>query len=505
MSNFPFLSTLIFLPALGALAILLFLRTETEETAKASRVIALVTSIITFLVSLVVLAKLDGTTSAFQFVEHTAWIKNAGIGYYLGIDGISLWFVLLTTLLMPFCILASWESIETKVRGYMALFLLLETLILGVFLSLDFVMFYFFFEAVLIPMFFIIGIWGGKDRVYAAFKFFLYTLLGSVLLLLAILYLYYQGNTMSIPELMNKAPLLPLSAQKWLWLAFFASFAVKVPMWPVHTWLPDAHVQAPTAGSMILAGILLKLGGYGFLRLSLPMLPNASIYYADFVYALSIIAVIYTSLVALVQQDMKKLIAYSSIAHMAYVTAGTFALNVQGIEGGIFQMLSHGVVSAALFMCVGVIYDRMHTREIVFYGGLVERMPYYALLFMVFMMASVGLPGTSGFVGEFLVLLGVFQDNAIVMALIGTGVVLGAAYMLWLYKRVVFGEMTNAKLKKIADVDAREIAILLPMAVLAILLGIYPSLILKPVHASVQHLLQQVQTSKTQIIYKPAE
>lgn len=505
MFGFPFLSLLIFLPTLGALFILLFLRGTSKETANNSRYIALWTSVLTFFVSLVVYAKFDGSVADFQLIERFEWIEGAGIGYHLGIDGISLWFVLLTTLLMPFCILASWESIETKIREYMVLFLVLETLILGVFLSLDFVMFYFFFEAVLIPMFFIIGIWGGKDRVYAAFKFFLYTLLGSVLLLLAMLYIYYQANTMAIPELMQKVPTLSLDVQKWLWLAFFASFAVKVPMWPVHTWLPDAHVQAPTAGSMILAGILLKMGGYGFLRLSLPLLPDASVYFADFVYVLSIIAVIYTSLIALMQSDMKKLIAYSSIAHMAYVTAGIFALNVQGIEGAIFQMLSHGIVSAALFMCVGVIYDRMHTREIAFYGGLVERMPYYALLFMVLTMASVGLPGTSGFVGEFLVLLGVFQDSAIVMALIGTGVVLGAAYMLWLYKRVVFGEMTNAKLKKITDVDSREVAILAPMAVLAVLFGIYPNLILNPVHASVENLLKQVRASQTEIIIKVAE
>lgn len=505
MTGFPLLSVMIFLPLLGALFILFFLRGAGKETAKSARYITLWTSVVTFAISLVVLAKFNGASAEFQFVERFEWVDGAGIGYYLGIDGISLWFVLLTTLLMPLCVAASWESITERVREYMVLFLVLETLILGVFCALDFVMFYFFFEAVLIPMFFIIGIWGGKDRVYAAFKFFLYTLLGSVLLLLAMLYIYYQANTMSIPDLMQKTPNLPLEAQKWLWLAFFASFAVKVPMWPVHTWLPDAHVQAPTAGSMVLAGVLLKMGGYGFLRLSLPLLPDASVYYANFVYILSIVAVIYTSLVALMQQDMKKLIAYSSIAHMAYVTAGTFALNAQGIEGGIFQMLSHGVVSAALFMCVGVIYDRMHTREINFYGGLVERMPYYALFFMLFTMASVGLPGTSGFVGEFLVLFGVFADNAVVMALLGTGVVFGAAYMLWLYRRVVFGELTNAKLKDITDISCREAMIFVPMALLALLLGIYPNLILKPIQASTNHLIQQVQSQSQDVILDTAE
>lgn len=492
MSGFPLLSMIVFLPLLGALFILLFLRGQEEEVNKSARYLTLWTSLTTFAVSLVMFFKFDPSTAAFQMVERFEWVDGAGIGYYLGVDGISLWFIMLTTFLTPLCILASWEVIEERVKEYMILFLLLESLILGIFCALDFLMFYFFFEAVLIPMFFLIGIWGGQNRVYAAFKFFLYTLLGSVLLLLAMLYIYYQANTMSIPDLMNKVPSLDLSVQKWLWLAFFASFAVKVPMWPVHTWLPDAHVQAPTAGSMVLAGVLLKLGGYGFLRLSLPLLPDASHYFADFVYVLSIIAVVYTSLVALMQDDMKKLIAYSSIAHMAYVTAGTFALNAQGIEGAIFQMLSHGVVSAALFFCVGVIYDRMHTREIKFYGGLVERMPYYALFFMLFTMASVGLPGTSGFVGEFLVLFGVFRDSFIVMALLGTGVVFGAAYMLWLYARVVFGELKNAKLKNILDIDRREAAIFAPLAVLAVLLGLYPSIVLDYVHVSTNHLLEQV-------------
>ena len=418
------------------------------------------------------------------------WFEGLKITYYLGIDGISLFMVLLTTFLMPICILCSWESITTRVRGFMVNFLILESFVIGVFCALDVVMFYTFFEGMLIPMYLIIGIWGGKRRIYAAYKFFLYTFAGSVLFLVAILYLYLSFGTTSIPELIKHAPTLGLPVQQWLWLAMFASFAVKVPMWPVHTWLPDAHVQAPTAGSVILAGILLKMGAYGFLRFSLPMLPAASHYFAPLIFGLSVIAVIYTSLVALMQQDMKKLIAYSSVAHMGFVTIGIFAFNMQGVEGAIIQMISHGLVSGALFLCVGVLYDRLHTRDINRYGGVVNIMPRYALLFMIFTMASVGLPSTSGFVGEFLVLLGAFQANTMVAFFATTGVVLGAAYMLWLYRRVVFGELVHADVKVLPDVGAREIAIFLPIVLLVLWIGIYPKPYLSAMDASVTQLIQ---------------
>jgi NADH-quinone oxidoreductase subunit M len=407
-SGWPLLSLTTFLPLVGA-AIIMLTRGSPEVVARNARFIALWTSLITFLVSLLLWSGFDPDVSDFQFVERAAWIPAFGIYYYMGIDGISLFFVLLSTLLTPICVLASWEAIETRVKEYMISFLVLETFMVGTFSALDFVVFYVFFEAVLIPMFLIIGIWGGPRRVYSAFKFFLYTLTGSVLMLLAILAIFFETGTTDIPTLMQGH--LPSGMQKWLWLAFFASFAVKMPMWPVHTWLPDAHVEAPTAGSVILAGVLLKMGGYGFLRFSVPMLPEATAYFTPLVYALSIVAVIYTSLVALAQEDMKKLIAYSSVAHMGFVTIGIFALNTQAVTGALYQMLSHGIVSAALFLCVGVIYDRMHTRDIGRYGGLVARMPIYAFTFMVFTMASVGLPGTSGFVGEFLVLTGAFQSS----------------------------------------------------------------------------------------------
>ena len=482
------LSGLILLPLIGLAFIFLFTRDDTDPANV--RTWTLLVTLATFIFSIALWWNFKNDTAAFQFVENRPWFKGLGISYHLGIDGISLFMILLTTFLTPICILASWESIKTRVRAFMMAFLLLESLVIGVFCALDMVLFYLFFEAMLIPMYLIIGIWGGKQRVYASYKFFLYTLAGSVLLLLAMLYLYFNFGTTDIPSLMATVPTLPLNVQKWLWLAMFASFAVKVPMWPVHTWLPDAHVQAPTAGSVILAGILLKMGAYGFLRFSLPMLPDASIYYTPMVFYLSIIAVIYTSLVALMQEDMKKLIAYSSVAHMGFVTVGIFSNTIQGVEGALVQMISHGLVSGALFLCVGVVYDRMHTREIAHYGGLVNRMPYYAFVFMFFTMASVGLPGTSGFVGEFLVLAGVYQTDSLIAFLTATGVVLGATYALWLYRRVVFGEMTRTELKQILDISPRETAMFLPIIVLVLWLGIYPKPFLDSMHASVENLLE---------------
>ncbi len=488
------LTTLILLPLVGALAIFLFVRGDDEVSQRNAKNAALWTSLVTFFASIALWVQFDASSHEFQFMEKVAWIPDFNINYRLGIDGISLFMVLLTTFLLPVCILASWESITKRVREFMISFLVLESFVIGVFCALDALLFYVFFEGMLIPMFLIIGIWGGTNRVYAAYKFFLYTLAGSVLFLVAILYLYFAFDTTSIPELIVAAPQLPLEVQKYLWLAMFASFAVKVPMWPVHTWLPDAHVQAPTAGSVILAGILLKLGAYGYLRFSMPMLPDASLYFTPFVYALSVIAVIYTSLVALVQQDMKKLIAYSSVAHMGFVTLGLFTFTQQGVEGALVQMISHGLVSGALFLCVGVIYDRMHTREISRYGGLVERMPKYAAVFMLFTMASVGLPGTSGFVGEFLVLLGAFQDNHVVALLAASGMVLGAAYMLWLYRRVVFGELEKPDLKKIVDLNRREVMIFAPIVLLVLWLGIYPLPFFSAMDDSIVHLLAHIES-----------
>ncbi len=493
MGNFPILSLVIFLPLVGAVFIMT-VRGEAEVVAGNARSVALWTSVINFLLSLIIWFNFDSTTADFQFAERAEWMPAFGITYRVGVDGISLFFVLLTTLLTPICILASWESIKERVKEYMIAFLVLETMMAGMFCSLDLVVFYIFYEGVLIPMFLIIGVWGGPRRVYAAFKFFLYTLAGSVLMLLAILAIYSETASTDIPALMDYQ--FPVSMQIWLWLAFFASFAVKVPMWPVHTWLPDAHVEAPTAGSVILAGVLLKFGGYGFLRFSLPMFPDATIYFTPFIFGLSIIAVIYASLVALAQEDMKKLIAYSSVAHMGFVTAGTFTLTVQGIEGAIFQMLSHGVVSAALFLIVGVVYDRLHSREIDTYGGLVHRMPAYALIFMLFMLASVGLPGTSGFVGEFLVLVGIFQVNTWVAALIATGLVLGAMYMLYLYRRVIFGALTKEHLSKVLDLSPRELAVFAPLILAMLWMGIYPMPFLEVMHVSVEHLIGQVETAR---------
>ncbi len=493
MTDWPILSTVTFLPLLGA-AFILLIRGDEATIARNSRHVALWTTVVTFGLSLLLIAGFDTTTAEFQFEENTPWLPEFGIGYHLGIDGISIFFLLLTTLLVPICIISCWDAVKTRVREYMIAFLVLETLMIGVFCSLDLLMFYIFFEGQLIPMFLIIGIWGGAKRVYSAYKFFLYTLVGSVLFLLAILFMYFQAGTTDIPALMNEvwAP----AVQTWLWLALFASFAVKLPMWPFHTWLPDAHVEAPTAGSVILAGILLKMGGYGFLRFSLPMFPDASEFFMPFVFSLSVVAVIYTSLVALMQKDMKKLIAYSSVAHMGIVTIGLFTFNGQGIEGGIFQMLSHGVVSAALFLIVGVIYDRMHSREISDYGGLVHRMPIYAFVFMVIMLASIGLPATSGFVGEFLIFVGAFQVNTWVAMLGLTGVILGAAYMLWLYRRVIFGELKKENLKTITDLNLREIGFFAPLVVLALFMGIYPKPFLDVLHVSVENLVQQTQAAR---------
>ncbi len=493
MSSWPILSLVTFLPLVGALFCLV-VNGPKEAVDRNCRSAALLTSLATFLISLFLWVRFDPTKASFQFEEKLDWVPALSIGYHVGIDGISLFFVLLSTLLTPICILASWESVQVRVKEYMIAFLVLETFMVGMFCALDLALFYVFFEGVLIPMFLIIGVWGGKRRVYAAFKFFLYTLLGSVLMLLAIIAIYWQVGTTDLPTAMEKLE-LPFTWQCWLWLAFFASFAVKVPMWPVHTWLPDAHVEAPTAGSVILAGVLLKMGGYGFLRFSIPLLPEASQYFAPLVFGLSVVAIIYTSLVALVQEDMKKLIAYSSVAHMGFVTIGAFIMNMQSVQGSIFQMLSHGIVSAALFLCVGVVYDRMHTREIAAYGGLVHRMPRYAFTFLFFTLASVGLPGLSGFVGEFLVLVGAFKANTWVAFLATTGIILGAAYALWLYRKIVFGELTKESLKAILDMNRREIAVFLPLVLITLWMGVYPSSFLDPMAPAVDKLIADYQAA----------
>jgi len=494
MNEWPLLSIVTFLPLLGALFVL-SIRGEAAVVARNARNVALLTSVATFLVSLLLWVNFDSSTADFQMVDQARWLPGYSISYKMGIDGISLFFVLLSTFLTPICILSAWEAIKVRVKEYMIAFLVLETMMVGMFCALDLVLFYTFFEGVLIPMFLIIGVWGGPRRIYAAFKFFLYTLLGSVLMLLAILQMYSEAHTTDIQVLLTHA--FPAEIQPWLWLAFFASFAVKVPMWPVHTWLPDAHVEAPTAGSVILAGVLLKMGGYGFLRFSLPMFPLASHDFMPLIFTLSVVAVIYTSLVALAQRDMKKLIAYSSVAHMGLVTMGIFTVQTQGVEGAMFQMLSHGVVSGALFLCVGVIYDRMHTREIDRYGGLVSRMPIYAFTFMLFTLASIGLPGTSGFIGEFLVLLGAFQVNSWVSALGATGLILGPAYMLYLYRRVIFGKLVKEDLKTILDMNTREIVMFVPLALVVLWMGIYPSSFLGPMHASVAKIINDYQLVKT--------
>jgi len=490
MTDWPILSTVTFLPLVGV-ALILAIRDESDAGRRNIRMIALWTTIVTFAISTLIWLGFDNAEPGFQMVERAEWL-GGGIAYHMGVDGISMLFVILTTFLMPIAILASW-GVEKRVKDYMIAFLVLETLMIGVFCALDLFLFYVFFEAGLIPMFIIIGVWGGKRRVYASFKFFLYTLAGSVLMLLAVMAMYVTAGTTAIPDLLRFA--FPAAMQPWLWLAFFASFAVKMPMWPVHTWLPDAHVEAPTAGSVILAAILLKMGGYGFLRFSLPMFPLASADFAPFVFALSVIAIVYTSLVALMQEDMKKLIAYSSVAHMGYVTMGIFAMNQNGVQGALFQMLSHGLVSGALFLCVGVVYDRMHTREIDAYGGLVNNMPKYAVAFMVFTMANVGLPGTSGFIGEFLTLLGVFQVNTWVALFATFGVILSAAYALWLYRRVVFGVLDKEALKGLLDLSTREKLTLWPLLALTIFYGVYPAPVFDATAKSVEALINSVTVS----------
>ena len=496
------LSMITFIPLIAAVILALFLRGDDADAQRNAKWAALTATTLTFLISIFLYTGFDPTDTGFQFVEERDWIL--GFKYKMGVDGISILFVLLTTFLMPLVIASCWD-VKHRVKDYMIAFLLLETLMIGVFCALDLILFYLFFEAGLIPMFLIIGIWGGANRIYASFKFFLYTLLGSVLMLIAMIGMYVDAGTTDIPTLLThnfaseSFSLLGIQIvggmQTLMWLAFFASFAVKMPMWPVHTWLPDAHVQAPTAGSVVLAAILLKMGGYGFLRFSLPMFPVGSEVLGTFVLWISAIAIVYTSLVALAQHDMKKLIAYSSVAHMGYVTMGIFTVNQQGIDGAIFQMISHGFISGALFLCVGVIYDRMHTREIDAYGGLVNRMPAYALIFMLFTMANVGLPGTSGFIGEFLVLMGVFQVNTWVAVIATTGVILSAAYALWLYRRVVMGDLIKESLKSITDMTVRERVIFAPLVVMTLLLGVYPSLITDIIGPSVGALITNYDTA----------
>ena len=477
MSGFPILSLMLVVPLIAAVACLML-------DAAAARWTALLATLANFGLGVILWMNYDVGGAQWQFTENHAVF--AGFSWKLGIDGIALMLIELSVFLMPICIGASWNSIEKRVGEYMAAFLLMEALMIGVFAAQDLFLFYIMFEAGLIPMYLIIGIWGGADRIYASYKFFLYTLLGSVLMLIAMLWMVNEAGTTDIPTLMAYS--FPVGAQKWLWLAFFASFAVKMPMWPVHTWLPDAHVQAPTAGSVILAGVLLKMGGYGFIRFSLPMFPEASAQFAPLIFALSMIAVVVTSLIALVQHDMKKLIAYSSVAHMAIVTIGLFAFNVQGLEGSMIVMLSHGLVSGALFLAVGVIYDRLHTREIDRYGGLSINMPKYALFFMLFTMASVGLPATSGFVGEFLALAGIYQMSSWVAFVCGTGVILGAGYMLYLYRRVAFGEQKNADAAAMPDLDLRELLMMAPIAAVVLWMGVYPESFLAPMRADIAAL-----------------
>ena len=483
--NFPILSIIIFLPLIGVLFILLNSGDEIKVKKTSFRV-SLLTSLLVFIMSLFLWLQFDNTTKDFQFVENKKWIVDF-INYKVGVDGISILFVVLTAFITPICIVATYNSVTNRTKDFFIALLVMETMMLGVFCSLDLFIFYLFFEAGLIPMFLIIGIWGGIRRVYAAFKFFLYTLFGSVFMLVAIIFIYLESGTTDIQAILSFN--IDQKYQYWLWLGFFASFAVKTPMWPVHTWLPDAHVEAPTSGSVILAAILLKMAGYGFIRFSLGFFPIASAYFAPLIFALSIVAVIYTSLVALMQKDMKKLIAYSSVAHMGFVTIGIFAFNSQGIEGSIFQMISHGIVSAALFLCVGVVYDRMHTREISEYGGVVNTMPRYSVIFLVFILAGLGLPGTSGFVGEFLVLIGAFKANYLVAFFAATGVVLSACYSLWLYRRVIFGAVANDNVKLLKEINKTELATLLPLVFLTILLGVFPNIILDTISVSVENVI----------------
>lgn len=492
-SDLPFISLLIFLPLVGCLFILM-IRGNDEAQAANARGVALLTTLATLLVAIVVALQLDFTQAGFQLQERVPWIASFNIAYHVGIDGISMLFVFLTALLMPVALLSSWRAIQFRVKEYMMIFLVLETMLLGMFCSLDFIVFYFFFEGVLIPMFLIIGIWGGERRVYAAYKFFLFTMLGSVLMLVAILAIYLQVGSMAIPDALGYA--FDFDLQWWLWLAFFASFAVKLPMWPVHTWLPDAHVEAPTAGSVILAGILLKMGGYGFVRFSIPMFPEASQYFANFVYVLSIIAIIYTSLVALVQTDMKKLVAYSSVAHMGFVTLGAFSFSQVGLQGALFQMFSHGLVSAALFLCVGVLYERGHSRLIEDYGGVVHRMPVFAVGYMIFSLAALALPGTSGFIGEIFVLLAIFQVEWWWAALAATGMILTVAYVLWLYRRVMLGPLEKESLQTLRDLSVRECLVFAPLVVLTLGLGVYPMPALNLTDAAVKKIVQIYQKPK---------
>lgn len=488
-NELPMLSITIFFPLLGAFIILL-LKGDEDKISQNSRMVTLWASIVTFALSVYLLIGFDFTKVGYQFEEIRAWNPDWKITYHIGVDGISILFILLSTFLIPLCILSSWNTIQTRTREYMILFLVLETLLLGMFCALDLILFYVFFEAVLIPMFIIIGIWGGERRIYSAFKFFLYTLLGSLFMLLAIIFMYIEVGTTDLTaiSLHDFSP----SMQYWLWLAFFASFAVKVPMWPVHTWLPDAHVEAPTAGSVILAGVLLKMGGYGFLRFSLPLFPLASLEFSPFVMVLSVIAVIYTSLVALVQKDMKKLIAYSSIAHMGFVTLGIFAMTPQSVSGAIIQMLSHGLVAAALFLCVGVLYDRLHTRDIERYGGLVKIMPLFAFFFMIFTMASVGLPGTSGFVGEFLVIMGTFKVSPVFTTLAATGMVLGASYALWLYRRVIYGKLEHVDLKSLIDLTVKERVTFTLLAGIVIWMGVYPTYFTNIINPAAELIIKNI-------------
>ena len=486
MIDWPIISATIFLPLIGSLII--FLIKEDETTSNNIKWAALWTSIGTFVLSCLIWFQFDHSTSQYQLVEKYQWFSDFNFYYHVGVDGISLFMILLSTFLTPFCILASWENIKKRIKEYMIAFLFLETVMIGMFCSIDILLFYVFFEAVLIPMFLIIGIWGGERRIYASFKFFLYTLLGSVLMLIAIIFIYQKTNSMNINFLQGNY-FFSKKVQIYLWLAFFASFAVKIPMWPFHTWLPDAHVEAPTAGSVILAGVLLKMGGYGFIRFSLGILPEASAFFMPLIIILSSIAIVYTSLVALAQEDIKKLIAYSSVAHMGIVTIGIFIVNQQGLEGAMIQMISHGIVSAALFLCVGVIYDRMHTRNINFYGGLVNKMPKYSVVLMLFVLASIGLPGTSGFIGEFLVILGAFQKNSFIALFAALGIILGAIYMLYLYKKIIFGTLENEKLKEILDLNLREKLILYPLVLAVIIIGIFPNIFLDPMRMSIEQII----------------
>ena len=488
MSEIPILSILIFIPVVGIFFMLL-IRNNDDQSSQNLKHTALWIAFLNFIISLSLLFSFDLNNPDFQFVEKYAWIES-GISYHLGIDGVSILFVILTTMLVPICILASYESIKFSVKEYLISFLALETFMIGVFCSLDLVLFYLFFEGGLIPMFLIIGIWGGERRVYSTFKFFLYTLAGSVFMLLAIIYIFISTGTTDVETLLVYN--FTTNEQLILWIAFFTSFMVKIPMWPFHTWLPDAHVEAPTAGSVILAGVLLKMAGYGFIRFSIGFFPDASEFFAPFIFSLSVIAIIVTSLIALVQEDMKKLIAYSSVAHMGFVTLGIFTFTVQGIEGGIIQMISHGIVSAALFLCVGVVYDRLHTREIARYGGLVSKMPFYSFSFMIFILASLGLPGTSGFVGEFLVLLSIFTVNTYFAIFATTGVVLAATYSLWLYRRIIFGALIKDDLSEMFDLTRREIIIFLPLIILTIFIGLYPKPIINIIEPSTEKIVNQI-------------